>query len=231
MRYVNIIIILIIILSLYFWGGDITKFIVNRIGILEQASASLESVSLAGDMKLKVDGVDKGLIRFSQSKFELEGVTEGTHRIELSRISDIQYDPESFVLNFINGYATTIVYEIGPSESVSQGWTLEPNNKNEESDTSLIEVFPNIAASKVRFFYEDTGKEILAIEENKFLLDFRSGYRVLVEKDGYFPISINIFGYKLEKEKIVSKALKMNYILKVYLFELPLKVNYIEKSI
>jgi len=230
MKYLNLIIISILILVLAIFGKDIIVYFLNSTGILKDTGAVIESISLGGDMKIFIDGVEKGVVRGSQSKFELDGISNGVHKVELSKISDLPFPKFTTTLNFLDGFATTVAYEIGPSESVSQGWTIEPVEKDSVSDQSTIEIITNIESSSVKLFDEDTNGEIKPLGESvnpTYNLDFKSGYKVSIEKDGYLPVTFNIFGYDAGSEKILEKAKKYNYIIKVYLFELPLKINYL----
>jgi len=230
MKYTNIIVISAFILLLTIFGKDLISSLLDKSGLIKSSFSVLESISLGGDMKLFIDGEEKGIIRSSQSKFELDGITSGVHKIELSKISDLPFPKFSTTLNFLDGFATTIVYEIGPSESVSQGWTIEPQEKQIASDKSELVIIPNVDAASIKLFNEDTNEIISkreGMEQITYDLDFKTGYKILIEKDGYLPISFNIFGFEVGSETVSEKAKQYDYMIKVYLFELPLKLNYL----
>lgn len=228
MKYLNIFLASFILLLLVFWGKDLFFFGLSYFGLAKQGTASIESISLSGDMRIYLDNVDIGVVRGSQSKFDLEGISSGVHKVTLKKISELEYPEFSTTLNFLEGFATTLVYEIGPSESVSQGWTIEPMEKDSNGN-SILEISPNIDATSIRLYDENTGKEINPIDDAKplkFELSFDSGYKVSIQKDGYMPINFNIFGFN-DGSPEIKKAKGFNYRIKVYLFELPLILNYI----
>lgn len=230
MKYLNLILISVFLVLTMFFGKDVLLYILDNSGVTKSSNSAIESISLGGDMKLLIDGEEKGVIRGSQSKFELDGISSGVHKLELSKISDLPFPKFTTTLNFLDGFATTVVYEIGPSESVSQGWTIEPVEKKSDTDPSVLTIIPNIEAASIKMFNEDTN-ELLKIKEGNqyqtYQLDFKNGYKINVEKDGYLPISFHIFGFNQNSDKVLEKAKKYNYIIKVYLFELPLKLNYL----
>lgn len=214
-----------IIFSLVF-KNEITKYISTSLGYTSVATSTLEVISLGGDMKIYIDGVENGIVRESQDKYEVPNLTPGVHRVQLSRIADIEYPKLDLTLDFLASYATTVAYEIGPSEAVSQGWVVEPV-ENSGTD-NFIEVTPNIDATAINIASRQTGKSLTGVDnKNVYNIDYTSGYTVLVEKDGYLPLTFDLFNYGDTDATRTEKLKKVNFEIKTYSFELPMKVNYI----
>ncbi len=106
------------------WGGlsSIKDSLFGR----SSDMSSLKVYSLGGNMKVFIDGKDRGTVSQEDTYLEVFPITIGDHEVKLVREESGQdfYPEFKREIYFENGFDTVISYEIGPTDDSSSGWLL-----------------------------------------------------------------------------------------------------------
>ena len=119
-------------------------------------------------------------------------------------------------ISFEKGVSSVISWESGPNYSSSSGWILTPTKKNVVSTNN--DVVLSFVTSKGDELYIDDVKT----SESNITIDPTKTYKISVKRDGYLPLSFQLFGFDTDKANQVKSY---DFVIETKLAEIPLKVN------
>jgi hypothetical protein len=179
---------------------------------------SLKVKSLSGDIDVFVDGEFKDTASADDSDFlEIVPISPGEHTIRMVRRDEPGFPEVIRKLNFEPGADVVVAYEMGPSESFSEGHILYARKSFENKGKPQLEIFSTPDNTKVTLDGTYLGQAPLKDIE----LDTNSKHKLKFEKDGYDPLEIDIFpDTQADRDKLKDMILT----LEINLFERPVKV-------
>jgi len=180
-------------------------------------TSTLEVSSLGGKLKVFLDDNEVGSTNFQDPKLEISPIVAGTHKLKLMRDSDSIYPTYEKIILFAPGISSSISYELGLSEDMTNGWLIVPEKKvikTTSTDTNItFRVLPEDATLSINGEKKDS---------KVVKLDPKTKYDVRLTKEGYLPLSFQILGFDENK---VKQSLEYEYIVDVKLGSIPLKVE------
>lgn len=184
-------------------------------------NSGLEIYALTSDMRVYIDNVDKGIVRLQEKKLEIPGITPGKHDIRIENIKPTNYFKFSKSINFISNVNTVINIELGPNDTTSQWWILEPSIKLVNSENSTLDIYSDTVGDIKQLSYAKDGAMLEPMLENRYLISNKDTVNVKVFKPRFTDMNIKLFGADEAKKEIF----KYNYILKLKLFENPINIE------
>lgn len=180
-------------------------------------TSTLEVSSLGGKLEVFLDDNEVGSTNFQDPKLEISPISAGSHKLKLMRDSDVVYPTYEKTILFAPGISSSISYELGLSEDMTNGWLIIPEKrviKTASTETSIT----------FRVFPEDSTLSINGQKKDSKVvkLDPKTKYDVRITKEGYLPLSFQILGFDDSKIKLSSEY---EYIVDVKLGSIPLKVE------
>jgi hypothetical protein len=219
MKVVTILIILALLaLAVFSPWRNLNINLGNIFGVKNTSETStLEVSSLGGKLKVFLDGNEVGSTNFQDPKLEISPITSGNHTLKLMRDSDVSYPSFEKTILFAPGISSSISYELGLSEDISNGWLIVPVKKVVKTTSTDTDI-------TFRVLPEDS---VLSINGEKkdskvVKLDPKTKYDVRITKEGYLPQSFQILGFDDSK---VKQSSDYEYIVDVKLGSIPLKVE------
>jgi len=218
-KVITILIILILIaLAVFSPWRNLNINLGGILGIKNSTETStLEVSSLGGKLKVFLDDNEVGSTNFQDPKLEISPIIAGTHKLKLMRDSDSIYPTYEKTILFAPGISSSISYELGLSEDLTNGWLIVPEKKvikTASAETNItFRVLPEDAILSINGEKKDS--KVVKLDPN-------AKYDVRITKEGYLPLSFQILGFDESKIKMSSEY---EYIVDVKLGSIPLKVE------
>jgi len=216
-----IIIVLLTLIFLGFWSPWFNwKFNwVSLLGIDSQNKTSgLKVLSHTGVLDIYIDDKFMGSTVDNENSFDISAIIPGEHIVKLIRKSESgQYVEIIRKLNFEPAVDVIIGYELGPSESFSEGHILYTQKNFIQNKQTTLEIFSNPAGQKVSL----DGRYIGDTPVKEIDIDLSSKHKFKFEKAGYDSLEIEILP-DTQEDRDKLKGLKL--VLEVNLFAQPLEM-------
>ncbi|MEI6887268.1 MAG: hypothetical protein WCK31_03475 [bacterium] len=179
-------------------------------------SSSLEVSSLGGKLIVDINNTEVGKTSVDESKLEISPVEVGTRKVTIKRDSLTPYYVFERDISFEKGVSSVISWESGPNYNSSAGWILTPTKKNVISTNN--DVVLSFITSKGDELYIDDVKT----DQSNITVDPTKTYKISIKRDGYLPLSFQLFGFDNEK---ASQVKSYDFLIETKLAEIPIKVN------
>lgn len=205
-----------VIAALFFPWHILSGFKNTLFGGGDQFS-SLKVYSLGGDMKIYIDGDERGVVREEDTYVEIFPVTLGEHEVSLKRVATMDgfYQEFSREVSFVKGFDSSISWELGPTVDSSSGWILYANKRNGAGNEVTLNVL--CKPTDCSLILDDT--ETKPIATTTFSVSLDSQHKIKVEREGYQPLEISFLP---DDEQTRSKLKDYELFLEVNLYKIPL---------
>ena len=182
-----------------------------------QEYSSLKIYSLAGNLKVYIDGEEKGVAKRSESYFEVIPINTGEHEVSLIREAEESrfYTEFRKVINFEKGFDTVISWENGPTDDASSGWILYARKSKDISDVAYL----NVQCFPVDCHIHVNDSETLAMPISEKELSLAQQYTLKAQKEGYQDLEFQILP---EDNGAREKLAGFDLFLEVHLYKIPL---------
>jgi hypothetical protein len=172
--------------------------------------AGLQVISLAGTVRVEVDGVDKGTLSPDTSPYFLSNIDPGLRRVTLSRISETgDYYQFDRIISFERDTDVVISYELGPSELFSQGQIIYTRPDSQQLDSEVRVTFISLDNEERDDAISIDGIEISA---NSSLLEIDQQYQVSISREGYETQIFSILpATQSERERLRGSEIIVEY--------------------
>ncbi|MBU0976455.1 MAG: PEGA domain-containing protein [Patescibacteria group bacterium] len=178
--------------------------------------ASLKVYSLGGDMKVYIDGEEKGTVSSESSYLEIFPIEVGKHEVKLVRDASNDSFYQNFLrtISFEKGFDTVISWELGPSEDATSGWVLYARKSGaDESDVKIsLESIPDNSNIQIN----DDVPIVSPIRSYPLTLDRQ--HKLVVAKSGYQSMELPVLPGD-DEERLLLKGYEL--FLEVDLYKLP----------
>ncbi|MBN2016164.1 hypothetical protein JW766_05005 [Candidatus Dojkabacteria bacterium] len=178
--------------------------------------ASLKVYSLGGNMKVILDGEEKGTVRSEDPYLEIFPVEVGNHTVELERESEAGgfYVDFKREIRFEKGFDTVISWEIGPTEDSSSGWILYAQKTTGEDGKILVNLTCDPGNCEVQI--DDQEKRQAPLSDQELSID--SQHTIKASRYGYQDLEFQVL-----PEEDSARAQLAGYVLflEVNLYKIP----------
>lgn len=205
------------ILAAIFVPWDKLGDLKNRILNVEGSFSSLKVYSLAGEMKIYIDGEEEGLVNANESYTEIFPISPGEHEVMLERVgtTDLFYENFKKKIVFEKGFDVSISWEIGPTPESSSGWVLWAQDSGEELGHATMEIV--CVPEDCGVHIDDEIIEDLPITQ--YQLSLEKQHNINVSKEGYQSLEFTVLP---EDEDTRRKIDGYRLFVEVNLYQLPI---------
>ncbi|MDD3647360.1 MAG: PEGA domain-containing protein [Candidatus Dojkabacteria bacterium] len=179
--------------------------------------ASLKVYSLGGDMKVFVDGAEKGTVLSDTTYLEIFPIEVGKHEVKLVRIAsnDIFYEEFLETISFEKGFDTVISWELGPTEESTSGWILYARRNVSAVDDVKLNVESDPKGAQIKL---DGGEASYSPLVN-FALSHDKQHNLIISEEGYQTMELPILPEDEEERNLLRGY---DLFLDIDLYKLPI---------
>lgn len=197
---------------------DRLSVIKDRILGVGESYSSLKVYSLGGDMKVFIDGEERGIAKEKESYLEVFPVSIGEYEVKLVREASVEgfYSDFTRRINFEKGFDTVISWEIGPTEESSSGWVLYARGTSiPQEGATLINLNCHPESCNLKINGESDLQAPIYHKE----LTLDQQYTIQASMDGYQDLEFQILS---EESEARSKLEGYELFFEVNLYKIPI---------
>ena len=184
------ILVFIAVIAAIFFPLDIISILKDRLLGVGNNYSSLKIYSLGGDIKVYIDGEEKGIAKEKGSYLEVLPIDVGEHEVKLVREATEEgfYPDFERIINCEKGFDTVISWEIGPTEEASSGWILYAQNASYKNGHTLINLTCKPRDCKINI--DEKGEHTAPI--TKLNLSLNEQHTFKASKEGYQDLEVQV---------------------------------------
>jgi hypothetical protein len=215
-----LIVIFLVILGLWSPWNNWNINLLNLFGIdSNEKYSTLKVKSIQGSFNIYIDDEINGSATDNSDFFEINPITPGEHTISLRKESNGNYFQFVRKVNFEPGLDVVVAYDLGPSQSFSEGHILYTRKNFLNTKNPRLSVYSS--PEDVSVYLDDILIGTTVIKD--FELDKAIQHKLRFEKKGYDTMEIMIL-----PEDIADREKLSNYdiIIEANLFLQPVNIIY-----
>lgn len=178
---------------------------------------SLKVYSLGGDLKVFIDGEERGTVLEEESYVEIVPIPAGEHEVMLQReeSGDSFYPEFVRTIWFEQGVDAVISWEIGPSTQSSSGWMVYSKKSGRESDQVRVHVQCEPEDCDVLL----DNSESVDMETREVNLDTNIQHTFKVSADGYQDLEFLLLPEDNDSRDLLKGS---DLYLEINLYQIPI---------